>query len=320
MADMDAFGVAWAANNDMTNVPKPRGVFGEFPGATPKYARNEGRIDNDFRNTMAKLFLPVPKYDESFFNTFDDDTTKTLARVIGGTVNTSGSGGQTAGGPGYIDFLLQNVQHNLQERSQVVELLADEHVAYFFGQGANVFNYSGTLLNTKQDDQAMNMFRLYRDMLRGSKLASRGTLVSVKYGDLVVSGAIMNFQFSMSAEMEMAVPFSFGLLVKQIITLPNPYYGVVSDTTAFTQSDDVIRGLSSIVTTAGTPVAAPAPEATTPAATPTPPATPAPPAEPTAAGASSGSVSLMQSKASGGYTSASGQTGVAPAPEVPVRE
>lgn len=313
MADMNAFGIAWENNNSLPDVPPPRGVFGEFPGATPKYAKNNGRIDDDFRNTMAKLFLPVPKYDASFFNTFDDPDTKKLARVIGGTVNTSNSGGQTAGGPGYIDFLLQNVQHNLQERSQIVELLADEHVAYFFGQGANVFNYSGTLLNTKQDDQALNMFRLYRDMLRGSKLASRGTLVSIKYNDLVVSGAIMNLQFSMSAEMEMAVPFSFSLLVKQILTLPNPYYGVVSDTTAFVQSGDVLKGLSAIVTQPSTPAAAASVTGTTPAAAPAQPATAQPPAP-------AGAVSGMQAKASGGYTMSVGATGSAPAPEVPVRE
>lgn len=307
MATMDALGEAWASNTSMVGVPKPRGVFGEFPGATPKYARNQGRIDDDFRNTMAKLFLPVPKYDSEFFNSFKDDTTKVLAKVIAGTVSTSTNGGQTSGGPGYVDFLLQNVQHNLQERSQIVELLADEHVAYFFGQGANVFNYSGTLLNTKQDDQAMNMFRLYRDMLRGSKLASLGTLVSVKYGDLIVSGAIVNLQFSMSAEMEMSVPFSFSLLAKQILTLPNPYYGVVTDTTAFSQGGETLRGLAAIVTQASTPAAAPQTQGTTPAAAPAAPAeqlfTPGPSA-----------VSTMQSKVApptAGYSSSNGTTGQA---------
>lgn len=206
-------------NNRVTRAP--RGIFAAFPGATPKYSKNTGEQETDFRESMARLFLQVPRYDE-FVNSFKGSRTQPLARVLGGQ-STEKSG--TTGGAGYIDFLLQNVQHAFQEKAQIVETLADDHVAYFFGQSAPTFSYGGSLINTKQDDQAMNMLRLYRDIGRGTKLAQRNTLISIRYDGLIVSGAMMNLSWSLNAELETVVPFSFNLLVKQVTILPSEYDG-----------------------------------------------------------------------------------------------
>lgn len=208
----------------------PRGVFGEYPGATPKYALNDGQ-QTDFREQLARMFIQVKNY-KNFIDSFKDDASKKIAEVIGGTVAADGLTNAKEGN-GYIDFLLQAVQQSYQEKHQVVETLADDHVAYFFGQAAPMFNFSGTLINTKQDDQAMNMLRLYREMGRGSKLAQRNTLISIRYDGLIASGAMMNLTWNLSAEMETAVPFSFSLLVKQVIQLPNRYGAVVKLTKPF---------------------------------------------------------------------------------------
>jgi hypothetical protein len=212
-----------------TGILPPRGVFAAVPGSTPKYAKNVGEQETDFRETMARMFLPVVNYDE-FVGSFAGSDTEQLARIIGGQVSEKDG---TSGGSGYIDFLLQNVQHAFQEKSQIVETLADDHVAYFFGQAAPVFTYSGTLINTKQDDQAMNMLRLYRDLGRGTKLAARNTLISIRYDGLIISGAMMNLTFTLNAEMETAVPFSFSLLVKDTLLLPQEYGGLVPLQTPF---------------------------------------------------------------------------------------
>ena len=199
----------------------PRGIFAAFPGATPKYSKNNGEQETDFRGSMARLFLQVPKYGE-FVKEFRGSRTQPLARVLGGQSDEKTG---TSGGAGYIDFLLQNVQHSYQEKAQIVETLADDHVAYFFGQSAPTFGYSGSLINTKQDDQAMNMLRLYRDIGRGTKLAQRNTLISIRYDGLIVSGAMTNLSWSLNAELETVVPFSFSLLVKQVTILPSEYDG-----------------------------------------------------------------------------------------------
>ena len=213
--DMPGGGFAYdadlkAVEEDVLN--PPRGVFGEFPGVTPKYARNTGDA-RDFREQMARMFLQVPDYNK-FLKSITDTNSWQIAKVLAGTASQDGKT-SPQGGFGYIDFLLQSVQHAFQEKYQVVETLADDHVAYFFGQGAPIFSYSGTLINTKQDDQAMNMLRLYSEMGRGSKLASLSTLLSLRYDGLIVSGAMLNLSLGLQAEMEMAVPFSFSLLVKK---------------------------------------------------------------------------------------------------------
>lgn len=257
----------------------PRGMFAEVPGYTPKYARNDGSsILDDYREQMARLFLQVTDY-KAFVNSFQTDpNSQQIAKVLGGTVSQTG---QTNGGNGYIDFLLQNVQHSFQEKYQVIETLADDHVAYFFGQGAPTFSYAGTLINTKQDDQAMGMLRLYRDMGRGLKLAQRNTLLSIRYDGLLVSGAMLNLSLGLNAETETAVPFSFNLLVKQLLLLPNQYASVVQLTTPFATSSltDQYQPFALSLTDPGTTqvnivAAPPISGSVTPAATPVSPAPP----------------------------------------------
>ena len=209
------------------NVNPPRGVFGAFPGATPKYATNNGDA-HDYRESMARMFLKVNNYTK-LLDAFKNSDALPVATVLAGDDPSSISGG----GGGYIDFLLQNVQHSFQEKMQVMEVLADEHVAYVFGQGAPTWTYSGSLINTKQDDQAMNMLRLYRDMGRGTKLAQRNTLISLRYDGLFVSGVMCNLSWNLSSEMETVVPFSFNLLVKQYQLRPNTFSGLVQLTTPF---------------------------------------------------------------------------------------
>jgi hypothetical protein len=217
-------------NSAAFQVRPPRGVFAAFPGATPKYAINKGEQEKDFRETMARMFLQVPNYANLIAEFNNDPELQQIAAVVAGTANDDGS---TLGGAGYVDFLLQSAAHSFQEKAQVVEVLADDHVAYFFGQAATTFSYSGTLLNTKQDDQALNMLRLYAGLGRGSQLASRKTLISLRYDGVFVSGAMMNFTYTLNAETEMMVPFSFNLLVKSYQIIPNPYSGLVTLTTPF---------------------------------------------------------------------------------------
>jgi hypothetical protein len=235
----------------------PRGIFAAVPGATPKWATNTGEQETDFRETMARMFLQVKDY-KAFVASFEGSATQPIATVLGGQASEKTG---TTGGAGYIDFLLQNVQHNFQEKAQIVETLADDHVAYFFGQSSPTFSYGGTLVNTKQDDQAMNMLRLYRDLGRGSMLASRNTLISIRYDGLIVSGAMMNLSMSLNAEMETAVPFSFNLLVKQVVLLPNPYAGIVTLSTPFAAGSDgylpFSRGATGVSTAAVRPTMIP---------------------------------------------------------------
>lgn len=244
--DMDVGGlpsaddVAAVGSTTIGKAVAPRGIFAAFPGMTPKYATNVGEQETDFRETMARMFLQVTDY-KTFVASFSGSDTLPVATVLGGQVSEQAG---TTGGKGYIDFLLQNAQHNFNEKSQVLETLADDHVAYFFGQAAPTFSYGGSLINTKQDDQAVNMLRLYSDIGRGSKLAARKTLISMRYDSLIVSGAMMNLNLNLGAENETVVPFSFNLLVKKLQILKNPSAGIVTLTKPFANPSDGYKPFS----------------------------------------------------------------------------
>jgi hypothetical protein len=247
MGTLPVPGGPWSADEGQITQrigPPPKGIFGEHPGATPKYATNLAALANehaDFRDTMARMFIQVgskEEYEKFIASVKEQDPNiESLARVLAGT-NLAVGNRNDGTGTGYIDFLLQNVQHQFQEKMQIVETLADSYVAYFFGQGAPIFQYSGILINSKQDDQAHNMLRIYQSMIRGYQLARRKKILRLRYNNLIVNGAAFNFGFNLAAENEMACPFNFSLLVKSIIPLRNEYSGiVVADNLFATESE-----------------------------------------------------------------------------------
>lgn len=186
----------------------PRGVFGAHPGMTPKYAKNVGEREGDHKETLARLFMEVGDRERDRFLTSIPAESQDLAKALTGT--------------GYIDFLLQQAPIALQEKMSVSETLADSYVAHAFGQHAPSFSYSGTLFNTRQDDQAANMLRMYRDIIRASQLARRQKVVRLRYDSYIVTGVAVSITMNLAAEMEMAVPFTLTMLVKNLTQLINP--------------------------------------------------------------------------------------------------
>ena len=211
-----------------------KGVFAALiQGATPKYAINNGYRSDLFRNTLARMFVRV---DASEMNTFlgsigDFHTRSQLANRIAGDPTTQQGDAQTGGGAtqdssvsrrrnvqsnGYLDFLIQSVQMQLQEKVQVSETLSDNYVAYTFGQSPPIWAFQGVLINTVQDDQASNMFRLYSQILRATQMARRQKSMSMSFDSYVVNGVMMNLTMSLTSQNEIMVPFSFQLLVKRV--------------------------------------------------------------------------------------------------------
>ncbi len=189
---------------------KALGTFAAQPFYSPKYARHKADRHHEFEDTMARMYIQVPKsLYTNFLKSLPTGELAAIAKVLTGT------GGKT-GGYGYIDFLLQRAHHALNDKYQVVETLSDSYVAFFFGMQAPVFNYSGILYNTFQDDWAMRMFRIFNEFGRGTQLARRGFVMRLRYDSMIVNGAMTNFEWDLTADSETGVPFSFNLLVKSI--------------------------------------------------------------------------------------------------------
>jgi len=186
------------------------GVHSAWPFMSPKYAKHKAGRNHEFEDTMARMFIQVPPdLYTKFLASLEDPETEKIAKILTGDDIKQG-------GVGYLDFFLQNATHSFNEKVQVVETLSDSYVAFFFGHSAPIFSYQGTLMNTYQDDWTMRMFRIFRDLGRGTQLAKRGFVLRLRYDSMIVSGAMVNFQWSLQAGQEIACPFSFNLLVKNI--------------------------------------------------------------------------------------------------------
>lgn len=188
----------------------PGGVFARYlQGATPKYAINDGtEREPGQAKTLARMYIKTSHLNTLKNSITDAEVKHQLIDILAkNPVNNNA---------GYVDFFLSQINHSFQEKVQVVETLSDNYVAYYFGSAAPVFNYTGFLLNTVQDDQAVAFLRLYQAILRGTQLARRGLVVSLRYDSYVVVGTMMNYSDSRTANAETAVQFSFSFLVKKM--------------------------------------------------------------------------------------------------------
>lgn len=210
-----------------------KGVFAEQPGATLKYAINDGKPrDAEYRETLARLFIQMGEQERVQFVQSVPPETRALAQVL------CGVGTGASGGTGFVDFILTQAVEPFQEKVQVVETLSDNFVVYLFGQSAPQFQYSGVLLNTYQDDQRVWMTRLYRDILRGTQLARRRKVVRLRYDSVIVSGIFIALQQGLMGDQENSVQFSFTMIPMQYVIFTPPVGVPTRLETPFTPAGD----------------------------------------------------------------------------------
>lgn len=200
-------------------VRRQQGVFADNPLSTPKYARNRGIRDAEFRDTLARIYVSLadadPTTQAAYLASLPQDA-RPLAQVL--------LGGNSHGASGYVDFILTQAVESLQEVVQVEKVNGDDYVAFFFGQAPPTFQYSGYLLNSMQDDQRVGFSVAYRHMLRGTQLARQGALARLRYDSVIVSGTMTSQSQTLNSDNEMAVPFSFTFLVKEYVVVSSPLF------------------------------------------------------------------------------------------------
>ncbi len=238
------------ATNSASNQYNPgqQGVFAQNPLATPKYAKNKGLRDAEFRDTLARLYISLADMGDPAISAYlatlpADDATQSLAKVL--------LGSNSKGGTGFVDFFLSQANESFQEIMQVDKVLADDYVAFFYGQDPPKFQYAGTLLNSLQDDQRGGFARAYQQILRGTALARRGALARLRYDSVIVSGTMFAHSQQLNADNEMAVPFSFSFLVKEYVVITTLPFAKLS-TSAYVKlaADAAIAALQPVATPA----------------------------------------------------------------------
>jgi hypothetical protein len=185
------------------------GQYSSFPGATPKYARHLPGRNRENYDTLARMYIRVKN------KARPDRIRKSLKSSVSQNVSTVmlGDGSSASPARGYVDFFLETIQSNLSEKVQVTEVLEDNFVAFFFGASPPMYTFSGNLMNTLQDDWAVQMLSAYEDLFRGTMLARRGLQLYIRYDSYIVSGACVGLSLIRSAANENVVPFTLQMLV-----------------------------------------------------------------------------------------------------------
>lgn len=189
-----------------------RGVYAKNPATTPKYHTGNTDITKEY---MARIFIP---FTSNVARELFVATVPPHAKALANHLAVSDESSQAAGlgyGMGYIDFLLQSANEQFNEKMQVVDAVGDNYIAYYLGQNPPVFQYSGTLLNSYQDDWRAAFTVIYNDLLRGTMLARRKVVAVLAYDDVMITGSLNNLSQVLTADFELMAAFNFSMLVKR---------------------------------------------------------------------------------------------------------
>lgn len=242
MAEDPLAGVAEFTFSEGETIIGETGVYSEFPAMTPKY--HTGDWYDAVRTTQARMWLPFAN-DEAYQKY--KSTLRERSRNLVDALSTFIDG---ARGVGYIDFALQQVSEQYQEKVQVSEVLSDGYIAHFFGQRAPMWSYSGIVLNTEQDEWYDAWHILYEDVLRGTRLAEAQIPLRLAYDTRVVTGSLVNMTTNFQAQNETYATLSFQMLVRNVRYNPSN----VQATEIQRPAEQVAQGRSFLTAFAETPI------------------------------------------------------------------
>jgi hypothetical protein len=117
----------------------------------------------------------------------------------------------------FVKFLLTDVRENFQELSQVVTLLQDNYIPYFYGSAPITITISGVLINSVNDQWKYWFLLMYHKLIKGTRLAElpEAPSMSLWYEDTRIAGYPLNLNISHSVSDDTALPFSMDILVKE---------------------------------------------------------------------------------------------------------
>lgn len=114
--------------------------------------------------------------------------------------------------PAYTKFILDGVQESHTERSQIIETFGDFYV-FMFGERPPVYNFTGTLINSKNVSWLTDFMYMYEMWLRGTRCVENNAVVIVTYGGRQIEGLILSTANQTMAASDIGVPFQFSVVV-----------------------------------------------------------------------------------------------------------
>lgn len=123
-------------------------------------------------------------------------------------------------GAGYASFLLTDVRCNLDEKLQVVETFGDSEVSYYFGRQPIMFEFSGVLIDSVDNNWFVEWLEMYSTVMRGTQLARNYELLQIVLPNMTIEGTINRTGWAQNAARDVDIPFQFSFLAKRITPHP----------------------------------------------------------------------------------------------------
>ena len=144
----------------------------------------------------------------------------------------------------YMNFVLQKVSENFQEKYQLVETFGDSFLAYFYGSRHMVININGILIDDQLSDMKSQFIYIYNTYFRAYHVAKHKILVEFGYGDTTIKGVMLSLGTETGDTInEVQTNFQVQMLVYQY-NKPLANLGVyVSETL----TDDISEALDSTI-------------------------------------------------------------------------
>lgn len=119
-------------------------------------------------------------------------------------------------GKGYASFLLTDVNCALEEKLQIVEVFGDAEVSYYFGRQPIMFNFSGVLIDSVDNNWFVEWMEMYSHVMRGTELARNYELLQIVLPNMSIKGSITRTSWSQNSARDVDIPFQFTFMAKEI--------------------------------------------------------------------------------------------------------
>lgn len=181
--------------------------------------------------TAERLETVFPRYAKNFTDKYDYKERGEIAYIkllkgpsitnnrnpVDSSLDTTDFAELTGEGTGgYRKFLLTDSQVSYNEQMQIHKTFGDGEVTYFFGRQPMVFNFTGVLFDSLEQDWFTKFIYLYAEFLRGTQLAKNYELVSIVLPNISMKGYITGLSHSQNSTNDTLIPFNFQFLAKEV--------------------------------------------------------------------------------------------------------
>jgi len=108
----------------------------------------------------------------------------------------------------------------MSEKVQISEVFGDNEVVYYFGRQPLIFNISGLLIDSADNNWFVTWLKMYDDFLRGSQTAKNYELLKIVLPNMAITGTISGFSWNQDASRDVDIPFTFQFIAKIVEPIP----------------------------------------------------------------------------------------------------